>query len=259
MDTSGTTRSSWRSTSPTWTASIGRRSGHPCWSGSPSTRMADGYLDVYRRALGDQGRQVPPPPRMKEQRHERRRYADHHRSTRQRSAAEASERALRPPGPRSTARRPSEPEWPPSERARSSPTSPATWRRRCRQNAPAVIDASRSRAGFAAREVRAASSENLMLGTVFSTGLALGLLLARAPRLLVIAALVPVFVMGSTLIEPPGRWRSAARKPPRAPAPAGRRLAADQTAVSGGYLAGGVGASSRPRPASRPPVPCSRR
>ncbi len=69
------------------------------------------------------------------------------------------------------------------------------------KNAPAVIDASRSGAGFAAREVQGASSENLMLGTVFSTGLALGLLLARAPRLLVIAALVPVFVMGSTLMS----------------------------------------------------------
>ena len=49
-------------------------------------------------------------------------------------------------------------------------------------HAPAVIDASRTTVGVAAREVRAASSRDLMLGTVFSTGLASGLLLARGPQ-----------------------------------------------------------------------------
>ena len=34
-DTSGTTHSSWRSTWPTWSASIERPSARPCWSGSP--------------------------------------------------------------------------------------------------------------------------------------------------------------------------------------------------------------------------------
>ncbi len=68
------------------------------------------------------------------------------------------------------------------------------------KKAPAIIDASRTGAGIAAREVQGASSENLMLGTVFSTGLALGLMLARVPRPLSILALVPVFAMGGTLL-----------------------------------------------------------
>jgi hypothetical protein len=65
---------------------------------------------------------------------------------------------------------------------------------------PALIDASRTGAGIAAREVQGASSENLMLGTVFSAGLAVGLVLARVPRGLSVLALVPVFAMGGTLL-----------------------------------------------------------
>ncbi len=68
------------------------------------------------------------------------------------------------------------------------------------KKAPAFIDASRAGAGIAAREVQGASSENLMMGTIFSTGLALGLMLARVPRPLSILALVPVFAMGGTLL-----------------------------------------------------------
>jgi hypothetical protein len=67
-------------------------------------------------------------------------------------------------------------------------------------HAPAVIDTSRATADIAVREVRGASSENLMLGSVFSAGLSLGLLLARAPRVLVLLALVPVFVLGGDLL-----------------------------------------------------------
>lgn len=81
--------------------------------------------------------------------------------------------------------------------------------------APAVIDASRSTAEVAAREVRAASSDDLMLGTVFSIGLSLGLLLARAPRLLVLAALAPAFALGATLLS-----RRGGGAPPVSAAPA---------------------------------------
>jgi hypothetical protein len=67
-------------------------------------------------------------------------------------------------------------------------------------HAPAVIDASRKTTGIAAREVQAASSENLMLGAVFSSGIAFGLMLARAPRVLVLLALTPVVVFGANLV-----------------------------------------------------------
>jgi len=67
-------------------------------------------------------------------------------------------------------------------------------------HAPAAIDASRATVGIAAREVRSASPENLMLGAVFSSGVALGLMLARASRILVLLALVPVVVAGVDLI-----------------------------------------------------------
>ena len=67
-------------------------------------------------------------------------------------------------------------------------------------HAPAVIDASRATAGIAAREVKSASSENLVLGTVFSSGLTFGLMLARAPRVVVLLALTPVVVFGANLI-----------------------------------------------------------
>ncbi len=89
-------------------------------------------------------------------------------------------------------------------------------------HAPAVIDTSRATADVAVREVRAASSENLMLGSVFSAGLSLGLLLARAPRVLVLLALVPVFVLGGDLIaRRSGRGTSVPSKP-ASKAPASR-------------------------------------
>lgn len=80
-------------------------------------------------------------------------------------------------------------------------------------HAPAVVEASRATAATAAREVRAASSDDLLLGTVFSTGLALGLLLARGPRALVLMALVPVFVLGGTLLSRKGGGPTVAAKP----------------------------------------------
>ncbi len=67
--------------------------------------------------------------------------------------------------------------------------------------APAVVDASRTTAGVAAREVREASSENLMLATVFSGGMAVGLFLARSSRILVLLSLVPAIVMAADLIR----------------------------------------------------------
>ncbi len=121
------------------------------------------------------------------------------------------------------------------------------------KNAPAVIDASRTGAGIAAREVQGASSENLMLGTVFSTGLALGLMLARAPRPLVLLALVPVFVDGRHAPGSACRRRSA-------PAPARRRHRAHEgrrrltsRGRFGGYRELGLGSARASVRRARPP------
>ena len=109
-------------------------------------------------------------------------------------------------------------------------------------HAPAVLDASKATAGVAAREVRAASSDDLMLGSVFSTGLALGLLLARAPRVLVLLALVPVFVLGGTLLSRKGGGPSTPSKPAATkPAAAGRTKA-----NAGDRPRGGATAIDRP-------------
>lgn len=89
-------------------------------------------------------------------------------------------------------------------------------------HAPAVIDTSRATADIAVREVRAASSENLMLGSVFSAGLSLGLLLARAPRVLVLLALTPVFVFGADLIGRRNSRGSSVTSKPASKAPASR-------------------------------------
>ncbi len=83
--------------------------------------------------------------------------------------------------------------------------------------APAVIEVSRSTVGIAAREVRGASSEDLKLGIGSSAGLALGLLLARAPRGLVLLALVPVMVLSASLASrrnSRGPWAKQRSEPP---------------------------------------------
>jgi hypothetical protein len=100
-------------------------------------------------------------------------------------------------------------------------------------HAPAVIDASKATAGVAAREVRSASSDDLMLGTVFSTGLALGLLLARAPRFLVLMALVPVFALGGTLLSRRGGGSTAPSQPGPSKPAASRATTASKSKPTG--------------------------
>jgi hypothetical protein len=67
-------------------------------------------------------------------------------------------------------------------------------------HAPAVIDASRTTAGIAYRQVRKASDDQLRMGIVFTFGAVAGLVLGRVPRPLVLAALVPIAVLGGTLL-----------------------------------------------------------
>lgn len=68
------------------------------------------------------------------------------------------------------------------------------------EHAPAVISASQVTVDRAAQQLRVSSSDTLVLGTVFSAGMASGLLLVRAPRILVALALAPALVLGGTLM-----------------------------------------------------------
>lgn len=63
--------------------------------------------------------------------------------------------------------------------------------------------AATTRAAFddANRRIRASSDEMLRLGTVVSFGFAVGLLIAGANRILVALALVPVGMIGLTMLE----------------------------------------------------------
>lgn len=66
--------------------------------------------------------------------------------------------------------------------------------------APAVLGAARSTAGSAYAPVRRAPDEQLALGTAFAAGLVAGLVLARVPRPLLMLALIPLAVIGGTLL-----------------------------------------------------------
>jgi hypothetical protein len=64
----------------------------------------------------------------------------------------------------------------------------------------------------ARRAIRSGTDEGLAAGTILSFGLAIGLLIGRANRLLVLTALIPAAAMGSTLLE---RVASATRRTDR--------------------------------------------
>ncbi len=62
------------------------------------------------------------------------------------------------------------------------------------------------------RQLKSGSDEMLSVGTTLTFGLAIGLLIGGANRLLVAAALVPVAAMGLTLL---GRANGRSRKEPK--------------------------------------------
>jgi hypothetical protein len=64
----------------------------------------------------------------------------------------------------------------------------------------------------ARRAIRSGTDEGLAAGTILSFALAIGLLIGRANRLLVLTALIPAAAMGSTLLE---RVASATRRTDR--------------------------------------------
>lgn len=66
---------------------------------------------------------------------------------------------------------------------------------------PEAGQATRQAVEEANRAIQSGSDEALMAGTTLSVGLALGLLLGGANRLLVILALIPAAAMGFTLLD----------------------------------------------------------
>jgi hypothetical protein len=66
---------------------------------------------------------------------------------------------------------------------------------------PEAAQTTRGAVEEANRAIRAGSDEMLTAGTTLSVGLALGLLLGGANRLLVILALIPAAAMGFTLLD----------------------------------------------------------
>ena len=66
---------------------------------------------------------------------------------------------------------------------------------------PEATQATRQAVEEANRAIQSGSDDTLMAGTTLSVGLALGLLLGGANRLLVILALIPAAAMGFTLLD----------------------------------------------------------
>ena len=79
---------------------------------------------------------------------------------------------------------------------------------------PEATQATRQAVEDANRAIQGGSDEALMAGTTLSVGLALGLLLGGANRLLVILALIPAAAMGFTLLDrsQSGRGTSSAKR-----------------------------------------------
>jgi hypothetical protein len=73
---------------------------------------------------------------------------------------------------------------------------------------PSAAATTRAAYDGAARRIRGSSDEMLRLGTAVSFGFALGLLIAGASRILVAASLVPVGMMGLTMLE---RWSGSSQ------------------------------------------------
>ena len=66
---------------------------------------------------------------------------------------------------------------------------------------PRYMEQGRAAFADANRQVQAGSDQTLSIGTAVSFGFAVGLLIGGASRLLVAAALVPVAMMGLTLLD----------------------------------------------------------
>ena len=79
-------------------------------------------------------------------------------------------------------------------------------------NAPAALAASRGTIERVSANLRGRSDRSLALGTVFAAGLSGGMLLSRAPRLLVAFAFLATALLGGTLL---GRGTTGREEPSR--------------------------------------------
>ena len=79
---------------------------------------------------------------------------------------------------------------------------------------PGLTATTRNAVDQANRTIQASTDEMLTVGTAVSFGLALGLLLGGASRILVVAAMVPAAMMGFTLLDRASTTRHAERTPP---------------------------------------------
>jgi hypothetical protein len=75
-------------------------------------------------------------------------------------------------------------------------------------HAPAVYEAGRSATSAAYEQVRKADDDQLAMGTAFAAGLVAGFILARVPKPLLFIALVPLAVLGGTLLGRKGPFAS---------------------------------------------------
>jgi hypothetical protein len=70
-----------------------------------------------------------------------------------------------------------------------------------RDSVPPIVEASRGFLAASTHAIERASDERISAGTTLSLGLAIGLLVGGAPRLLTAAALVPVAAMSLALLD----------------------------------------------------------
>ena len=89
----------------------------------------------------------------------------------------------------------------PAETARAVAGNVASAAEQAVSKLPDATQSTRSAVEEANRAIQSGSDEALMAGTTLSVGLALGLLLGGANRLLVILALIPAAAMGFTLLD----------------------------------------------------------
>jgi len=89
----------------------------------------------------------------------------------------------------------------PAETARAAAENVAHAASEAVARLPDATQATRTAVEEANRAIKSGSDEMLMAGTTLSVGLALGLLLGGANRMLVILALIPAAAMGFTLMD----------------------------------------------------------
>ena len=89
----------------------------------------------------------------------------------------------------------------PAETARAVAGNVANVAEQAVSKLPEATQSGRAAVEEANRAIQSGSDEALMAGTTLSVGLALGLLLGGANRLLVILALIPAAAMGFTLLD----------------------------------------------------------